>query len=105
MQRSGALSFFQGPYDAALLDWDTLSSIGPVSGEGFGERTYWQVPLVTDYVTLELMADGPAIFTAVVVSEPPTALMVGVGVVGLALHRRCPCIPVCDLNRPTHWMP
>jgi hypothetical protein len=42
------------------LDWDTLSSIGPVSGEGFGDSTFWQVPLVTDYGTLELMADGPA---------------------------------------------
>jgi hypothetical protein len=70
LQRPGALSFFQGPYDAALLDWDTLSSIGPVSGEGFGDSTFWQVPLVTDYGTLELMADGPAIFTAFVVQSP-----------------------------------
>lgn len=75
---------FAGPRNSAFDSWDMLSSVGPVTGEGYIALSFEYYPIETDAGLLMFEArDTFATFQAIVVPEPGTALLLLCGLLAL----------------------
>ena len=77
---------FDGPADPAFASWDMLSSIGPISNDGFLLQWDAGPPIETTGGTLVFdTASTPVTFTAVI---PAPSVLAAFSVAGLGLRRR-----------------
>ena len=86
---TGGADLFNGPTSALLSGWNMATSIGPI--QGTGSLLQWSnTPVInTDGGVLNFTSStGPAIFTATVVPEPSTYLLMGLGLLGLGFMSR-----------------
>jgi hypothetical protein len=77
---------FDGPTDPAFSTWDMLTAIGPISGDG--ELQQWDItPVNTSGGVLRFdNGHAGATFTATIVPEPSSVVLLTLG--GLTLRRR-----------------
>ena len=70
---------FIGPAadESWLHDWNMLTSLGPVTGEG--NLLQWVPPVETTIGGLHFEGTYPATFTAEIIPEPTTLLLLGLG--------------------------
>ena len=84
----GGADLFDGPHDAAFADWDMLSPIGPISGDG--TLMQWQLSpqIVTAGGILFFPHHSDVYTTFTAIPEPTTLAIFAFGGIGLVLRRR-----------------
>jgi hypothetical protein len=85
---ASGFDLFHGPRDAQLFDWDMLSSIGPLSGEG--GPLQWDTSGINTSGGVLVLNDNStsAIFSAITVPEPSSFAMLALILIPYVLSRK-----------------